>query len=548
MKIGLRLKWTLVVVLFIILIASSAYVVSVRQGVVMIRQELIDRGMILARGLAYNSEYGLFTKNKKILLNFLTGVMKVPDVSYCGVYDKTGHSLALAGNEEQATLWQIDMTGQKEEYNYVRFQGKGYFNIVIPVTVISSGRQEAEEGLFVSEEEWVEQETKPTQAPDLNKELALFGEESKPTKTIGFIQVGISEERAVKNIGKLRRKIAGVTGFIMLLGVLVTVFFVNRLIRPIQLLSQATHNVSEGDLSYHVDISRTDELGVLAGSFNKMTLDLKKSRDKLESYSKDLEVEVKERTKELQKAKENLEEIVEERTRELREAQEKVIRSERLAAIGQLSSSVAHELRNPLGVMKNVVYFLNMLEVGKDDPEIQENLGILSSEIEISNKVINDLLEFSRIKQPKKHPENINSIIKETMSRVKVTPDVEIVVTMDESLPDIPVDQIQLHQVFYNLATNAIQAMEEGGVLTVKTLVNNDTIEISFTDTGQGIDPKVREKIFDALFSTKAKGTGLGLSVCLSLVEGHEGRIDVDSQEGKGTTFTVKIPKEAKNG
>lgn len=253
---------------------------------------------------------------------------------------------------------------------------------------------------------------------------------------------------------------------------------------------------------------------------------------------------------ELEKAKGQLEELnktlehkVEERTRELVAAQEKLVRSERLAAIGQLASSVAHELRNPLGVMKNVIYYLNMLETVQNSAEVKENLEVLSKEIDVADKVITDILEFSRIKKPTLRPENISLIVKEVLGRVIIPPNVEIVNEFDETLPPIDLDRLQIQQVFYNLITNAVQAMEKGGTLNIKTRSKKNSVEISFKDTGIGIPKEYLLKIFDPLFSTKAKGTGLGLSVCTSLVEGHEGKIEVKSEVNKGSTFTVILPK-----
>jgi two-component system NtrC family sensor kinase len=226
----------------------------------------------------------------------------------------------------------------------------------------------------------------------------------------------------------------------------------------------------------------------------------------------------------------------------LRGAQDALVRSERLSAIGQLASSVAHELRNPLGVMKNVVYYFNMLELGKDNDEVKENLDILATEIENSNKIISDLLEFARIKEPTLRPENINIIIKEVLNRLEKSPTIEVLTELGDTLPDVEVDALQIQQVFYNIAKNALETMDKGGALKIKTNLKGDFIETLFVDTGSGISKENLVKIFNPFFSTKVKGTGLGLSVCQSLVEGHGGKIEVKSEVGKGTTFTVKLP------
>ena len=244
----------------------------------------------------------------------------------------------------------------------------------------------------------------------------------------------------------------------------------------------------------------------------------------------------------LKKYNEELEKKVEERTYELRESQDKLVRSEKLAIVGKLASSVAHELRNPLGVIKNVVYYLGMLDQTKDNPEVKENLDIITQEIDNSDKIITDLLDFSRAKTPVFLPENINLIIKEVLDRIRIGPEIELILGLKDGLPNIEVDALQMHQVFYNLIKNALDAMEKGGKLTVMTAMRGEFIEVTLSDTGSGIPKENITKIFEPLFSTKTKGTGLGLSVCASLVERHNGKIEVESEVGKGTTFIVKLP------
>ncbi len=274
--------------------------------------------------------------------------------------------------------------------------------------------------------------------------------------------------------------------------------------------------------------------------------------EKLEEAKSGLEKTVDERTKELQQERAELTrsqtamlymvEDLNKQSTKLRGAQDALVRSERLSAIGQLASSVAHELRNPLGVMKNVVYYFNMLELGKDNDEVKENLDILATEIENSNKIISDLLEFARIKEPALRPENINTIVKQVLNRLGKSPNIEVLTELGYTLPDMEVDALQIQQVFYNIAKNALETMDKGGALKIKTNLKGDFIETSFVDTGSGISKENLVKIFNPLFSTKVKGTGLGLSVCQSLVEGHGGEIAVESEVGKGTTFTVKLP------
>lgn len=314
------------------------------------------------------------------------------------------------------------------------------------------------------------------------------------------IVVKIDTKEVYAPLVRLTKWMLIVVFLLVLFATLVALFISRSISAPIVQLTKVTREIAAGNLSAKIAIKSLDEIGQLAVSFNKMT-------------------------------------------EELKDAQDTVVRAEKLAAIGKLASGVAHELRNPLGVMKNVVYYLNMLGLGKGNPEVAENVDILSKEIERSDKIISDLLEFSRTKKPALKPENINNVVKDALKRLEVNPAVRIMAEFDDSLPAMEVDAIQLQHVFYNIANNALQAMEKsGGTLKVETSLRDNFVEVAFSDTGCGISEENMGRIFDPLFSTKQKGTGLGLSVCQSLIEGHQGRIEVRSQIGKGTTFTIKLP------
>jgi two-component system sensor kinase FixL len=244
----------------------------------------------------------------------------------------------------------------------------------------------------------------------------------------------------------------------------------------------------------------------------------------------------------LREYSEQLEGMVEERTRELREAQERLLRQEKLAVLGQLAGGVGHELRNPLGAISNAVYFLNMV-LEESDPEVKETLEILEKEVKTSEQIITGLLDFGRARPPTWRKADVNEIIQEALSRVTVPESVEVVSQLDETLPIILADPGQLGQVFGNIIVNAIQAMPEGGRLIIRSEVPDpEWVAVSFADTGVGISEESLDKIFEPLFTTKAKGIGLGLALVKILVEGHSGTIEVESQVGKGSTFTVRLP------
>ena len=217
-----------------------------------------------------------------------------------------------------------------------------------------------------------------------------------------------------------------------------------------------------------------------------------------------------------------------------------------MAAIGQLASGVGHELRNPLGVIGNSVYYLNM-KLKDTDEKVGKHLNILKREIQRSNEIITDLLDFSRAKPPLLKECDVNSIVKEALADIKVPENIAVETQFDKNLPAIFADPDQIRRIFLNISTNAAQAMPDGGRLKIKTAVKENFLEIGFTDTGQGITKEKLKQIFEPLYTTKAKGIGLGMSIVKSIVDGHKGRIEVESEVDKGTTFTVKLPliKEA---
>ncbi|MBN1842639.1 MAG: PAS domain-containing protein [Deltaproteobacteria bacterium] len=232
----------------------------------------------------------------------------------------------------------------------------------------------------------------------------------------------------------------------------------------------------------------------------------------------------------------------------LREAQDELIRKEKLAILGQLAGGVGHELRNPLTALKNAAYFLNMT-LKEPEPKVKATLEILNKEVGTSEKIISSLLDFTRPKAPTIQKVDINEIVEEALSRNTVPKNIEVVRELDDGLPAIPGDPDQLSQVFGNLILNAAQAMPEGGRLTVKSQVESpEQVAIRVEDTGAGIPEENLAKVFEPLFTTKARGIGLGLALTKILVERNGGTIEVESEAGEGTTFTVGLPLVAGEG
>ena len=244
---------------------------------------------------------------------------------------------------------------------------------------------------------------------------------------------------------------------------------------------------------------------------------------------------------ELQLYADQLEEMVQERTQELEDAQQKLVRQERLAVLGQLAGGVGHELRNPLGVMSNAIYYLKLLQP-EINGKIEEYHQILDQEIHKAEKIVSDLMDFARLEQPKQQQVGVEEIVDQVMSTNPPPDSIHTAVEIPDSLPDVRVDPGHFRQILMNFVVNAYQAMPEGGNLTLTAAVENQQVKISVIDTGDGIKKEHRKDIFEPLYTTKARGIGLGLAISERLALGNQGRIEFETQVGKGTSFELYLP------
>ena len=280
----------------------------------------------------------------------------------------------------------------------------------------------------------------------------------------------------------------------------------------------------------------------------RMEQEIQDRNEELRTFNEELEAaneELRATEEELRASNEEMEAANE----ELRETQEQLVRSEKLAAIGQLAGGVGHELRNPLGAIKNAVYYvkrkLEKSGLAKSEPKVMDFLEIVDEEIDSSSKIISDLLSFSRVGRPATSMTRIESVIDDAIAHTPIQEGVELSKEIAADLPGVEIDTDQIRQVLINIMTNAVQAMPEGGNLTIGAQKKDNSLEIKVVDTGQGIPEENIGKIFDPLFTMKAKGIGLGLAVCKSIIDRHEGNIEVESGLGKGTTFNIKLPLKA---
>jgi PAS domain S-box-containing protein len=249
--------------------------------------------------------------------------------------------------------------------------------------------------------------------------------------------------------------------------------------------------------------------------------------------------------KKLEEYSQKLEKLVEARTKQLKQTQAKLVKSERLAAIGELAAMVGHDLRNPLTGIKGAAYYLKTKYSGEIDHVGQAMLKTIDECIKHSNKIVNDLLEYSRDVKLELLETSPKTLLKQSMLMLKIPKKIRVIYKTEDN-PTVKVDVARMNRVLVNILQNAVDAMPDGGTLTIASKTVEDNVEISVADTGIGMSKKTVAKLWTPLFTTKAKGMGFGLSICKRIVEAHNGKISVKSKIGKGSTFTVTIPLRPK--
>jgi len=281
-------------------------------------------------------------------------------------------------------------------------------------------------------------------------------------------------------------------------------------VRRLKILTGAIEKAGKGDFSSLTISVEQDEVGILINSFNKMEQDL---------IARDHEIDRK---------------------------NEELLQSRKLASIGTLASGVAHELNNPLNNIYLAAQILSK-EIGHEicPPVIKETVGDIFSQTLRVKRIVNDLLEFSREKPPDLRTMSIADIIENVIGQMKSSGEIgEVKYKIDSAgISDFPADRHLLEQVFINLFSNAIDAMEGKGLLHISLAQTDSAVVISVSDTGKGILSKDVSRIFDPFFTTKEKGTGLGLAIVYNIIEKHRGKIEVNSEPYKGTTFTITLPR-----
>jgi two-component system NtrC family sensor kinase len=333
-------------------------------------------------------------------------------------------------------------------------------------------------------------------------------------ETVGVLQVGTVEQQFLDTRDQFIMAFLTITIIGALIAIVFAYFISRQISVPLNKLVSASRNIAEGDLDARVDrkFVSDDELGELANAFNVMASALKQRDEKLRELTR-----------------------------------YRIKRSERLALIGKLAANVAHELNNPLQGI--VTYSHLMLEQMPADHPNTGHVQVIVTQANRCRDIIRGLLDFSRQREPDKTLCNVNAVLQDCISLLvnqALFHNIEINIDLDDDLPLVIADPSQIERVFLNMMINAAESMAGSGQLTLKTRTDgaNQSIEVIISDTGDGIAEEDLKRIFDPFYTTKevGKGTGLGLAISYGITMEHSGTISVESEVGKGTTFTVRLP------
>ena len=306
--------------------------------------------------------------------------------------------------------------------------------------------------------------------------------------------------------------------------------------KPVQQLRVATERLAQGELGMQLPIESRDELGGLARSFNEMSVELHAAREEVTAWAN------------------TLERRVEQATAELRAAQDQMIQAEKLASLGKLAAVVAHEINNPLsGVLTYAKLLRKWVERGDaalHETDMRDALQLIENETRRCGDIVRNLLTFARVTPMNITAVDVNAIVKQCIKLVEHKLQLGNIIEdlqLDAALPPVSGDTGQVEQLLLALIMNAIEAMPREGNLRIVTARDGNDVVVTVSDDGIGIPPELLPRLFDPFVTTKedGKGTGLGLAICRSIIDRHRGKIEVKSEVGRGTAFTIRLPAAA---
>ncbi len=377
-------------------------------------------------------------------------------------------------------------------------------------------------------------------------------------RVTGGVRVVSSLDEAQSYLNKKRDRafILTVSSILVIL-ITLTLLFGKFVGNPMQKLVEAMARAEKGDLEAQAHIQSRDELGELGRHFNRMLKTIRDAHDQniqllsqVNRFNEELTQQIEAATSELAKSNEELKLLNE----ALFESQRQLSQSEKLAALGQVAGTMAHQIGTPLNSISG--YIQLMLQEGNLQSTDRDRLKIIESQLDRLADSVKNLLSFTRQPKPQLRPLDINGVLEELIHLSEPwfhARNVKLLSSFSSNLPPVLGDPMHLQTLFLNLITNALDAMPHGGQLIIKTNQvpvqtisekNGGWVEISIADTGIGITQESKKRIFDPFFTTKkiGEGTGLGLAICEQIIKEHFGKLDMESEVGKGSTFSIVIP------
>ena len=358
-------------------------------------------------------------------------------------------------------------------------------------------------------------------------------------KILGVIDTNLSLAKADIQLAESSRQMILYTACGLLLVAVLSWFVIWQVVgRPVKSLHDGTEHLAAGDLGYQIDVHASDEMGELARSFNAMSRELESEHQQNAAWTRTLEQRVDQKTKELKRAHEH------------------ALHTEKMASIGKMAAVLAHEINNPLSGILTYAKLLRKWTEREDSgqsrrKDISEALDLIAAESRRCGDLVKNLLTFSRTTPMNLQPTNLNQVVERSLRLVQHQFDlagVHVDLQLDPDLPMVQCDGAQIEQVLLALVMNALDAMPQGGNLWLSSRSSGQdgTVRIIVRDDGAGIPPEILPRIFEPFLTTKetGRGVGLGLAISQSIFERHNGNIEVHSEVGKGTTFTLTLPCE----
>jgi two-component system NtrC family sensor kinase len=359
-------------------------------------------------------------------------------------------------------------------------------------------------------------------------------------QVLGVLDTNLSLAKTDAQLAVSSARMLYYTAGALLMVAVLSWLFVWRVVgKPIKALENGTEHLAQGELGYQIDVRSQDEVGDLAHSFNGMSLQLRAANEEIVTWAK------------------TLEDRVVQKTTELRRAHDHMLQVEKMASIGKMAAVVAHEVNNPLsGILTYAKLLRKWVGSGQAAREKREEamqcLDLIAAESRRCGELVKNLLILSRTAPMNVQSTDLRAVIDRCLLLVRHQLElggIELQLKLAQDLPRVPCDPAQIEQVVLALIMNAIDAMPRGGNLWLETQLSNDEteIEIQVRDDGAGIAPDILPRIFEPFLTTKesGRGVGLGLAISRGIVERHNGRIEVESELGRGTTFTVTLPSQA---